>query len=579
MTTVSYGRNITTNPPGDGVSVDGLTIQSGGVGPSGVRAQFIQNTEVGATAPTTGQVLQYGGSTWAPEDPLVVLNDVTADSLYYPLLTDTTGSTARPVQLSSANLIFSIVGATNTLIIEDTLQICSDPLQLPSAPSTAICIGNGSFASASCVSVGNTADSRGSECVAIGTNARTNSRSRNTSVGVNAVCGFLDNSTAIGHSASVGSNATAVGYSSTAGTSSAALGVGASAPGGSCTAVGASAACVFLDFATAVGASAVAGSGATSLGYASSASGGGTALGRGAVCGGNANVAVGVGATCNFLDNAVAVGSASVAGSGCTSVGRGATTFSNSSVAVGIGALASGGPSVAVGPSASATGDNNLSFGSGAASSSVSMAFGNSSVAANNAIAFGRSASATGTNSIALGYSNNCSGFGSILVGAGSSSTIADSIGIGRNITISSTSRALGLNLNSASIISGLVPHIQCIVNGTDREIPIAARQEYLAEALAATPKTLDNTIARRYNITSAVASQTVLLPDVTTLLDGFIIRISNRSAQSVIVATSTGAATVDTLLPNTYSEFICLDAAGTNVATDWSQEDTGNIV
>ena len=74
MATVSYGRNIVTSPAGSGITVDGLLIQAGSVGPAGVKTGSIYNTPVDSIAPTLGDLMYFNGSIWTYTTSLPSLN-------------------------------------------------------------------------------------------------------------------------------------------------------------------------------------------------------------------------------------------------------------------------------------------------------------------------------------------------------------------------------------------------------------------------------------------------------------------------------------------------------------------------
>lgn len=67
---VIYGRNIDTTPNGQGIYVDGLLIQNGFTGPTGVKAGYIYNTPVSSTSPATGNLIMFNGTDYTPSSSL-----------------------------------------------------------------------------------------------------------------------------------------------------------------------------------------------------------------------------------------------------------------------------------------------------------------------------------------------------------------------------------------------------------------------------------------------------------------------------------------------------------------------------
>jgi Chaperone of endosialidase/YadA head domain repeat (2 copies) len=128
------------------------------------------------------------------------------------------------------------------------------------------------------------------------------------------------------------------------------------------------------------------------------------------------------------------------------------------------------------------TGDNNTALGYKAGdllttgSSNITIGYSADGAATiSNQIVIGTTASASAADAIAIGRNSTASSANSVAIGAGATTTIGSSIALGYNSSVTSASRAFGLNINSSSInTSGSVPYLQCLVNGDEYEIPLA---------------------------------------------------------------------------------------------------------
>lgn len=106
----------------------------------------------------------------------------------------------------------------------------------------------------------------------------------------------------------------------------------------------------------------------------------------------------------------------------------------------------------------------------------------------------------------------------------------------------------------------------------------------YTTTATAGTTTTL--TVASTYNqFFTGTTTQTVQLPDVTTLALGWTYHISNNST-GILTVTSSGTNTISTILPGTSLQLVCILTTGTTAAS-WDYEligfttptGTGNVV
>lgn len=97
-----------------------------------------------------------------------------------------------------------------------------------------------------------------------------------------------------------------------------------------------------------------------------------------------------------------------------------------------------------------------------------------------------------------------------------------------------------------------------------------AAIVGYTTTATAAGTTTLDNTSTYNQFFTGST-TQTVKLPDVTTLVLGWTFHISNNSTGTLTVVSS-GSNTISTVLPGTSLQLVCIAITGTTAAS-WDYE------
>lgn len=77
--------------------------------------------------------------------------------------------------------------------------------------------------------------------------------------------------------------------------------------------------------------------------------------------------------------------------------------------------------------------------------------------------------------STAVGYNSHASGESAIALGRNTVCSIEDGIALGNAASATTSTRSLALNVNSDSVnTSGAVPYLQCVVNGSNREIPLS---------------------------------------------------------------------------------------------------------
>ncbi len=224
------------------------------------------------------------------------------------------------------------------------------------------------------------------------------------------------------------------------------------------------------------------------------------------------------------------------------------------SIAIGNGAVAFQTNAVAMGPSASASGTNAVAIGN-MASATSGVSIGLSATSGSTAIAIGPSAVASTLNTIAIGNS-------------ATTNSIAGSISIGLSSTVTDTAHALGLAINTASVLPGT---IGVTING----VPYQWKQHtswYATTATAAGTTTLTVTSAQTQYFTGST-TQTVVLPVASTLANGFFFKIVNSATGLVTVQTS-GTATVVILPTNGgWATFTCVNTAGGTGIASWSVE------
>jgi len=320
--------------------------------------------------------------------------------------------------------------------------------------------------------------------------------------GLNTKANAFDSSTVtIGNNADTGAvNAIAAGtLASSLGSATIAIGLLASASGGRCISVGPQASCI---------------------------------LGTGVAIGDQANTTtrgISIGGNSISTVDALAVGYFAL-GSGITStaVGNTATASGISSIAIGQLSLASATQSVAVGVFSFASGNNAAAFGLGAVANAA------------GAVAVGDTSTASGINSVAVGSASGVDVTGGVAIGSLSSTAgIANSIILNaRNLPTSplDPAHAFGLGINAASVNPGT---LGITVNNLAYQLQLYSA-DYITTATTGSTTTLTVTSAQKQRF-SGTLTQTVVLPVVTTLANGFQFQILNDATAIVTVQTSGG--------------------------------------
>lgn len=230
-------------------------------------------------------------------------------------------------------------------------------------------------------------------------------------------------------------------------------------------------------------------------------------IGTNTSSGGLRGVAIGYGAE-TYDNYGVSIGDRAYAyGAGSIGIGYFAQAYGGfKNIAIGYNSGSQGNYSVTVGSYASTSSDYSVALGylSGTSSSAINaIAIGpRTTTGIPNSVQIGQDILGYGqpntVRSIAIGY--NCQvgqnlpsqinaddsiilgsyakalGANAIVIGFNTSTTVDESIALGRNALVNSTSRALALGIHSDSVITTgeVVPYLQCAVNGTPREIPLA---------------------------------------------------------------------------------------------------------
>lgn len=200
-TKVLYARNITTVPTGQGVSVDGLLIQNGSVGPVGVKADTLQSTPISATSPLTNQSLIFDGTNWVASNVslttgvtgimpisnggtglsslgssnqiLGVNSGGTALEYKSTLAVNTTGSAATLTTPRTINGV-AFDGSTNITVPSDIILDTAATPKYPQDLSKGVWYGlntNANAFDATCVTLGQNANTDGIASVSIGRGA------------------------------------------------------------------------------------------------------------------------------------------------------------------------------------------------------------------------------------------------------------------------------------------------------------------------------------------------------------------------------------------------------------------------
>jgi sarcosine oxidase gamma subunit len=380
-------------------------------------------------------------------------------------------------------------------------------------------------------SVTSTFQGTGSTIVYYGLNTQSNSGTQTTTLGPNATTAGSTQGTAVGN------------YATATGTQASAFGFNARALQANGLAMGSGALASFQS-SVVLGFNAKDGTGgAASVVIGPSASGQqfSTTVGELANCGATADVCMGYMASTSTTGiYGVAIGTfAQAFGTYATAVGVQTIANANSCSVFGIEATCSttGTYGVAVGREANAAAPFATCVGT------------YSAVLANNGVCMGNNCLVNVPNGIAIG--------------PGANSQIAGSIALGPAASALDASHAFALVINTASVVA---QGLGITLNGVAQQIPLYPAVQ-LTNTLTTGTTTLTASSAPKQWF---FATQTVVLPVVTTLQQGAEYRIVNLSTGNVVVHTS-GGVTKITLLKNTAADLVCINTSGGTGTASWT--------
>ncbi len=270
------------------------------------------------------------------------------------------------------------------------------------------------------------------------------------------------------------------------------------------------------------------------------------AIGNGPQCTYDFDVAIGFMSTSNI--NSISIGPLSIATNGSIAIGI-ANDANLGGIAIGNLATANGLGSIAIGGLlTNSNGDYSVALGGYADSSEYSVSVGSFALA--------------GYHSVSIG------GF------AGGVANVDYSVSIGASVfgyPIRSgaldTAHAFALNINNATVNPGT---LGITVNNAPYQLPLYT-SDFATTPTAAAVTALSVTSAKKQFFTGTT-TQTVVLPDVSTLAAGFEFKISNLSTGAVTVDVFGGGGTVATLAGTTapttkWGYFTCINVAGVGTA------------
>jgi trimeric autotransporter adhesin len=222
-----------------------------------------------------------------------------------------------------------------------------------------------------------------------------------------------------------------------------------------------------------------------------------------------------------------------------TAVGSGAAVGATNTVAFGTNSSSTGANAVAVGPFTTASQASAVAFGDSAtASGSSSIAVGQNSLAnATQAAAFGAGARGTATGVVSVGANSVADAVNAIVAGTGASSGgIPNAISLGASSVPVDSAHALAIKTNAASHVPG---GLGATLGGVPSFIEAYA-SNFATTAVAGATTTLTVSSAQN-QVFTGTGSQTVVLPVVTTLRNGFFFRIMNAATGTITINSSGG--------------------------------------
>jgi trimeric autotransporter adhesin len=248
-----------------------------------------------------------------------------------------------------------------------------------------------------------------------------------------------------------------------------------------------------------------------------------------------------------------------------TAVGFGATTTATSAIAIGTNTSGSALNAIAIGFFASASQQSAVAIGDTATASATSaIAIGPTALASfTQAIAIGSGAQGTSNGTVAIGVSSAASGSNAIAIGNGASNSIVNGISLGQSSTPADAAHSLSIRVNAAS-------HVPAGLGVTLAGVPSfieAYASNFASTAVSGSTVTLTVSSAQN-QVFTGTGTQTVALPVVTTLRNGFFFRISNAATGTITVNTS-GGNTLTTIASGAWAITMVQDTtAGTGTAS-----------
>jgi len=599
---VTYGRNVTTTPAGSGITIDGLLIQNGTVGPAGVDTSGILGVPVTYTALTTNDLLNYNGSAWVntatpsvnsmtiintPSSNTDATNKLYVDSAISGLTWKAAAEAGTTSNLSAVynngatgvGASLTNAGAQTPLIVDGYTTVVGDRIVVKDQTDAK---QNGIYA----VDV-------------VGTGS-TNWVLTRTSDADNSPANELDKASIF---IRMGTNNADTAW--TQSSTSVVIGV---------TNI------LFVLFSSATSVDLVMDDTAVPK-YPQNDSQGvwfglntkmnaflsddGITIGKNAATGGASQIALGSGSnTGTGLNNLiVGVNSGNSLMTGSQNVGVGgsvlnATTSGQFNTAVGANALlinANGSSNVAVGQSlvGNVSGDNNIGIGnagSALVSGDHNIMLGdaaNCSATSNDTIAIGSTATAELNDAIAIGNTSAASANMSIAVGKDSVANVLDGVAIGRGATTNAIANSIAIGPTASPIDSAhsfaldinsnaVTPAVWGVtLNGAAYQIE---KYTSLYDTTITTNGTTVLTVTDAHKqFFTGVLAETITLPVVSTLDLGFQFEIHNNST-GILTVQSSGLNTVSTIAAGLTTVYTVILPGGITAAS-WSTTVSGGAV
>lgn len=253
----------------------------------------------------------------------------------------------------------------------------------------------------------------------------------------------------------------------------------------------------------------------------------------------------------------------------CVNIGNGAVAVATQSVAIGAmansGLFAGPGGGVAIGYG-TITGNRGVAVGWLSSAGNEGIGIGREAFGGGNAVGIGYQVSSAGDSSVAIGFqSSSSTGYGVAIGRGASTNSIQNAISftaLGGGAPID-TAHSFSLGINAASVTPGI---FGLTVNGGGYQLPLYSSL-YTTTVTSASPLALTVNSAKTQRFSGSTA-QTLTLPVVTLLSNGFTFYIINDSSASITLQTS-GAVTLATIGAGGAGVATVVDTtAGTGIAS-----------